>query len=413
MRKYKDLLAEGILLLKFHLLNFLVKGTVSFKKNTSEKRIVIIRNDHLGDFIISLSCFEKIHRKFSPQGYKITVIVDRPLQKLAEKCPYFNEVESFDMKKMGASFFYRVRTYRRFRRIRAEQIINFLVFGRCAINDYFIYFSSAEKKYGILLDSWPLTKTAQMYLKRGNRFYTDMMQLNPEHTLLENEHFFINRICNENFLPEPGSLNFLTQQLPSTEIGAPYYLVVPGSSDPRQRWNAEKFAALIDQLKEAYPGYIPVISGTRQEEDIARTIISSLKRQNSIINFCGKKNLFELLSNIRETSFIITNDTGPLHAAAAYQIPAFCILGGGHFGAYNPCPVYRTVNYICHREKCFSCNWICSRMENKNIFPCISSIKVEDVFREINSYLTHGRKNSQSGGDIGSIPAPENGKQEY
>ena len=45
------------------------------------------------------------------------------------------------------------------------------------------------------------------------------------------------------------------------------------------------------------------------------------------INLAGKTNIKELCSNIGGCSLFITNDSGPMHVAAAYQVPTVAIFG--------------------------------------------------------------------------------------
>jgi heptosyltransferase-2 len=88
-------------------------------------------------------------------------------------------------------------------------------------------------------------------------------------------------------------------------------------------WPLERFAALINKL---------------YEYDIISVLFSSAKELNIIenmsqyinvpfINLAGLLELDELSSAIKNMDLFITNDTGPMHIAAAHKIPVVAIFG--------------------------------------------------------------------------------------
>ena len=89
-----------------------------------------------------------------------------------------------------------------------------------------------------------------------------------------------------------------------------------GSSLENRRWPSEKFARLADMLIENLSAKI-ILLGVHSEKSLAEDIILSSKYKNKIINLTGRTNIDQLTSLVTRCSYLITNDTGTMHVAAA------------------------------------------------------------------------------------------------
>jgi heptosyltransferase-2 len=93
-----------------------------------------------------------------------------------------------------------------------------------------------------------------------------------------------------------------------------------------KRWDADRFAKVALSLKDEYEIFI---LGAPNEADIARTI-ETIFKENAITNYqnlVGKTSLKELLSTISTLDLFITNDSGPMHIAGAFDVPTVAIFG--------------------------------------------------------------------------------------
>jgi heptosyltransferase-2 len=72
-----------------------------------------------------------------------------------------------------------------------------------------------------------------------------------------------------------------------------------------------------------------VIFGGPGEEEIAKDIESAIHRAGieNVENLAGKTTIPELLSRIGGLAWMVTNDSGPMHVAAAYQVPTVALFG--------------------------------------------------------------------------------------
>jgi heptosyltransferase-1 len=105
-----------------------------------------------------------------------------------------------------------------------------------------------------------------------------------------------------------------------------YIVIVPSARWATKRWPAHNFAKLISNT--AAPC---VITGTKSDNKIAMKILDNLsdKRNKSgkIINLCGKTGLKELTALIAGAKAVVTNDSGPMHIAAALKKPVIAVFG--------------------------------------------------------------------------------------
>ena len=93
-----------------------------------------------------------------------------------------------------------------------------------------------------------------------------------------------------------------------------------------KRWYPSKFAEVAKEFSDKFD---IIIFGGPGEVEMAKEIEDNLKSMNvsNYTNLAGKTSIKELCSNIAGCSLFITNDSGPMHVAAAYQVPTVAIFG--------------------------------------------------------------------------------------
>jgi ADP-heptose:LPS heptosyltransferase len=95
--------------------------------------------------------------------------------------------------------------------------------------------------------------------------------------------------------------------------GRPRAVVHPGASDPRRRWPAERFAAVGDALAAA--GAEVLVTGIGLERETVEEVCSRMRhRARPVIDELTIPGLAGLLA---DSALIVSNDSGPLHLAAA------------------------------------------------------------------------------------------------
>jgi heptosyltransferase-2 len=93
-----------------------------------------------------------------------------------------------------------------------------------------------------------------------------------------------------------------------------------------KRWYPERFAEVAKTFSDKFD---IIIFGGPNEVEMATEIEQNLKvwHVNNYTNLAGKTTIKELCANIGGCSLFITNDSGPMHVAAAYRVPTVSIFG--------------------------------------------------------------------------------------
>ncbi|MBZ4672792.1 glycosyltransferase family 9 protein [Deferribacterales bacterium Es71-Z0220] len=109
--------------------------------------------------------------------------------------------------------------------------------------------------------------------------------------------------------------------------------------------------------------------------------------KKGVINLVNKTDLKEMLEEIKKSKFLITTDSGPLHAGVALGVKTLGIFGSTtrHFGFY---PEFKN-SYIIENNDviCRPCHVHGLKSCPKDHFDCLKSISVEQVFDKVMDIL--------------------------
>ncbi len=105
--------------------------------------------------------------------------------------------------------------------------------------------------------------------------------------------------------------------------GKKYFLIAPGSRWFTKKWPLEYFLSLTRQICQKKQDYLPVLLGGPDEADDCRYIQQGLDRQALLL--AGDLNLPQVVTLIRQARFIVCNDSGLMHMAAATDTPIYAL----------------------------------------------------------------------------------------
>ena len=155
-----------------------------------------------------------------------------------------------------------------------------------------------------------------------------------------------------------------------------YIVMSPSAGKPANRWHARKFGELAARLP------LPsVIISSAAEAPIAEEVV--LHSRGKAISIAGKTGLKDLLGVIGKAGFFVCNDTGPMHMAAALNIPVFAI-----FGPANPIRTgpYGSIHTVIQKDlPCSPCyaQTPCKKFK----FQCMEDLSVEEVVDAIDKKM--------------------------
>jgi len=99
----------------------------------------------------------------------------------------------------------------------------------------------------------------------------------------------------------------------------------PGSTyGGAKRWLPERFAETADRLARQFNAKV-VIVGARGEETLAQSIAKQIRAKTVVLS--GQTTVRELLAVVKRCATFLTNDTGPMHVAAAFGVPVVAVFG--------------------------------------------------------------------------------------
>lgn len=164
-----------------------------------------------------------------------------------------------------------------------------------------------------------------------------------------------------------------------------YILILPSARWSSKRWPPENFAALISKLS------IPcVISGSGADREICLKLIKNIfgtgqtTKQPKIINLCGETSLKELTALIEGAKAVVSNDSGPMHIAAALNRPVVALFGPTDPSKTGPYGWQKNKNL-----KVIKTGVSCSPCFKKRCKEplCMTEISAERVFDKLREYL--------------------------
>ena len=250
----------------------------------------------LGDCVMTTPAIENIVN-FHPDA-NITIFGSAISTRVFEHHPNVQRIVIDDSRKQ------RFRVFHLYKQ--AKQLGGFdcaISFRRTLASKLFVWFCKATLKGNYRR----YTKQAIHQVIRYNDFVNKVLRVNTSASQLT---IYKN--------PKPVKTHKSDKKLLGINPGASY-----GSA---KRWYPEEFAKVASELSKQYD---IVIFGGPGEKDIALDIEKSLSEKgvDNYQNLAGQTSISELIEHIASLDLFITGDSGPMHVAAAFQIPTVAIFG--------------------------------------------------------------------------------------
>ena len=159
----------------------------------------------------------------------------------------------------------------------------------------------------------------------------------------------------------------------------PLVVINPGAYyGSAKRWLAERYAALADRLMENVNAEVALI-GSHQELPIAQEIQGLMKHPLKILT--AQTDLPSLMGLLSRCALLLTNDSGPMHLAAALDTPQIALFGSTDEVATGPfSPRARVIH------KHVECS-PCLLRECPIDLRCFSRIEVDEVYEAARAAL--------------------------
>ncbi len=164
-----------------------------------------------------------------------------------------------------------------------------------------------------------------------------------------------------------------------TTENCPIVGMFPGAGWKLREWMPERFAAIGDKLVRHFNAHVLIFGGPREVE-LVNTVANLMHAP--AIPFAGNLQIRQLAACLEKCSLFLTNDTGPMHIAAAVGTPTVALFGPGNHHRFQPLGVLHQT--IRHDVPCSPCKQFTDKCKDN---VCMQQIRVDEVWETVRARL--------------------------
>lgn len=339
------------------------------------EKVLIVAPSWLGDLVIAQSLFKKLHHA----NHEIHVAAPLWNKEILDFMPEVSKKILLPFEHGEVSL---IKRYKFSKKLQKENYSKSIILPNSLKSALLPFFAKIPKRIG--------------YQKEGRGiFLTDKRELNKEFlplmvqrfnylALNKNESDFSSSVkVTSDFYPrlDTSSINYedIQNKFNINLFDTKSIAIAPGAAfGPAKRWPAKFYADVAKEYLDN--GYNLFIFGANQDSETAQNVINNIGSNNNIYNFTGKLNLSETVGILSKVNYLITNDSGLMHVAAALDIKAIAIYGSTSHKFTPPlsdkCKVLFDDNISC--RPCF--NRTCMYEH----YRCLYKITPKMVLNELN-----------------------------
>lgn len=327
-------------------------------------RILLIRLSSLGDIVLTTPAIRAVRARF-PDAY-IAMLVAKQSAEILRENPHLNEIITFDRLATNKDTGEMLRVIRMLRERKFTLAIDF---QRKFRTEMLMCFSGAAERVG-----------------KGRLCTVRVQEQGNKHATA---HYF--EVLHAAGIPaeDPGLEVFLAeserlaaaQRFKTVGVNDGQLKVgfFPGAGWKLREWMPDRFAAIGDKLVERFNADVLIFGGPKETE-LVRTVASLMNAR--AIPFAGNLQIRQLAACIERCDLFLTNDTGPMHIAAAVGTPTVSLFGPGNHIRFQPLgDLNQTIR---HAVPCSPCKQFTDKCKD-NI--CMKGIGVDEVWESVSHTL--------------------------
>jgi len=159
-------------------------------------------------------------------------------------------------------------------------------------------------------------------------------------------------------------------------------IVHPSARWPTKRWPAQCFAQLADRLIVQERTRVMIVGSAAEASQIEQM---SRQMSQPAINLAGQTDLLQLAALLRRSNLLVSNDSGPMHLAAAVGTPVVAIFGPTDPSRVGP---YGAGHLVLRKET--DCSR-CTRRACIRDALCMKAIGVGEVFEAVRAVVNRSK----------------------
>ena len=300
----------------------------------NRKKILVTYLMYFGD-LVTVTPFLEILRRYAPEA-DITLLVDKKLQDVVIYNPYIDHVETIDKKGKDNSISGIWKVGKRLRDQKFDITINLHPNERTSL---ICFLSKPKQLIGdaalIFRPFWDIRTPINYKLHNAERFIDILSQLG----IHDKKNSGLDVVISKAWRQKADAF-YKESQVKEGEKIIGFHV---GSAVPRKCWHPKNFAKVADYFNRK--GYRVVIFGSSADKEPVKKTISYMETKPIVAT--GKFTIGEFIAAVRRCDLFISNDSGPMHAAASQKLPIVGLFSSGNPTTFGP---YGT-NSICLKGK--------------------------------------------------------------
>ncbi|MCE2413105.1 glycosyltransferase family 9 protein [Candidatus Poribacteria bacterium] len=329
------------------------------------QKILLIRLSSLGDVVLTTPAIRAVRAHFS-DAY-IAMLVGKQSADVLRENPHLDEIITFDRLAKNKDTREMLRTVRVLRERKFTLAIDL---QRKFRTELLMYFSGAADRVGkgVLCT----VRVLEQGNKHATAHYFDLLHAVGIPAVDQKLELFLAESERTD-----ASQRFDAAGVTQTGLKVG---VFPGAGWKLREWMPDRFATIGDRLVRHFNTEI-LIFGGQKEAELVHTVANLMDAR--AVPFAGNLQVRELAACIEKCDLFLTNDTGPMHIAAAVGTPTVSLFGPGNHIRFQPLGgLHQTLR---HDVPCSPCKQFTDKCKD-NI--CMKKITVDEVWQSISETLT-------------------------
>ncbi len=341
------------------------------KKNFNN--ILIIKPSSIGDVIHALPFLKAIRGRY-PDAV-ISWLINRGIDEIIRDNPNLDEVILFERKRWGGfdDIGYKFKGLTEFIRELRQKGFDLVIDLQGLFRSGIItYLSGADYRIGFA--------NAREF---SPVFYNYKVSHPPIEMHAVDRYLFIAKELGADITQKDFTINIPVKEkgyidgLIGKDKKRPLIAINPSARWETKMWPLKRYAELIDAIAAKLKAQ-PVLIGSKEDEVRINEMLSMTKSKP--LNLSGKTSLLQLSALLKKADLLITNDSGPMHIAAAVGTPVVAIFGPTRPVRTGPYGNGHVVLQSAH--PCVNC-----LKKRCNDLKCMEAITVDDVLTAVKGIL--------------------------
>ncbi|PKK92148.1 MAG: hypothetical protein CVV64_01645 [Candidatus Wallbacteria bacterium HGW-Wallbacteria-1] len=342
-------------------------------------RILVIRLRYIGDVVLTVPFLRELRKGCS--SAHITLMTGPAAFPVIQGCPYVDDIIIYDKKNRHSSLASRLGFIRELRSLNFD--VSF-VLQRSFSSAFYAYASGIPLRVGFDTEGRGFMLNRRVFYDK-NQYESDAFMENLRIIGLGHDDNTLGTF--EKAPAGSGVATYVKNLVQRSQFGISrgYAVINPGPDGSPKSWYSSGFAELAAMLINKLGLDVAITWGPGEKaaaEAIYNLLDLSGRGEGPSLSLAPATDIPELILLLKSSRIMITTDTGPLHMAAANNIPTVTI-----FGPTNPVKWSPRDSEIHGWVKEFLPCWPCDYNRCSRDWQCMKMITADKVFSKVRQIL--------------------------